>query len=329
MNGKRVLVTGGTGFIGSFLVEALLARGARVRVPLRAQNYRHLSARRKEIEWLEGDLRDGDYCARLLRDIDEVFHLASCRRNVAVHRGKCADVLRENLRMTLGLLDGLRERGGEFPPVTFFSSANVPPSLDVIALAQENDTDGYVLGKALCETLWFAASRQHRFPLLILRPVGVYGPRDTFSLDGNVVPSLCLKARDSTDAMVVWGSGAQERAFLYVEDLVAAALQLRDVGAHGIQYVHAPEVVKVRVLAQMIRDHVHPGLPIRYDRTRPEGPRAMPLLPLHSCLQHFHWTPLREGLLRTIADWQKCPSPLVACVASSSTPSPAVTVRNF
>ncbi|MBP9850882.1 MAG: NAD-dependent epimerase/dehydratase family protein, partial [Candidatus Peribacteraceae bacterium] len=56
--GKHVLVTGGTGFIGSLLVEELLDRGASVRVPIRAANYRSLTKRRGEIEWVDGDLRD-------------------------------------------------------------------------------------------------------------------------------------------------------------------------------------------------------------------------------------------------------------------------------
>jgi dihydroflavonol-4-reductase len=69
-NDKTVLVTGGTGFIGSFLVEQLLERGASVRVPLRAQNYRALSHRRAEIEWMEGDLRDSFYCEQLVDGVD-------------------------------------------------------------------------------------------------------------------------------------------------------------------------------------------------------------------------------------------------------------------
>jgi uncharacterized protein YbjT (DUF2867 family) len=71
--GKYVLVTGGTGFIGSLLVEALLDRGASVRVPVRAANYRSLSRRRSEIEWVDGDLRDSEYCTRLVSGMNHVF----------------------------------------------------------------------------------------------------------------------------------------------------------------------------------------------------------------------------------------------------------------
>jgi GDP-L-fucose synthase len=301
--GKRVLVTGGTGFIGSFLVEALLERGATVRVPLRAENYRALSARRAEIEWLEGDLRDSAYCCELVDNVDHVFHLASSRRNVEYHHKRPSDVINDNVRMSIAILDALKEKEMSVP-VTFFSTANVPPALDAIAIAQSDKIDGYVLGKAMCCTLWLAAARQRKFPLLILRPVGVYGPRDTFNEDGNVIPALMVKTRDAKTSLKVWGDGTQERAFLYVEDLIKAIMLMLDNDIHGIQYITSGDVVSVKDLAEGIRNLVRPELPIEYQTDKPVGGRTIPTLPVHPLLEAMEWTSLQDGLKKTYESWK-------------------------
>ena len=203
--------------------------------------------------------------------------------------------------MSLALIEGLKE----FPaiPVTFFSTANVPPTLDTVALAQSEKIDGYVLGKALCEALWFAASRQRKFPLLIVRPVGAYGPRDTFTEEGNVIPRLMVRTRDSEESLKVWGDGTEERAFLYVEDLVDAVLRLVAADIQGVHYITSERVVTVRELSECIRDLVQPGLPIVFQPEKRVDERAIPTVPLHPVLQEMRWTPLAEGLKRTYQSW--------------------------
>ncbi len=299
--GSRVLVTGGTGFIGSFIVERLLERGATVRVPVRARNFRALHGLQSKMEFLEGDLRDPAYCAHLVRGVDRVLHLAACRRNAEYRTKRAYDVLVENVRMTQALIEGIRERTPV--PVTFFSTANIPPASDVVSLSQEKNLDGYVLGKALCELQWFIASRTQGFPLLIIRPVGSYGPRDTFAADSNVIPALIYKAKKKTKVLQVFGTGGQERTFLYVEDLADAAMKLIEEGITGVEYIHNDEVVTVKRLAERIRDLVQPGLPIEYNPLKPLGRRSV-RLPLHRVLCNFQWTPLEEGLQKTIAWWR-------------------------
>ena len=297
-NGRRVLVTGGTGFIGSFLVERLLDLGARVRVPLRAGHEGFLAGR-SDVEWVEADLR-GD-CGPLVDGIDEVFHLASVRKNVDVHQKQASDVANENVRMTLSLIEALHDRRGV--PVTFVSTGNLPQAFDIVAAATAERVDGYVLGKAICETLWLTAAKQRGFPLLIARPVGVYGPRDAFTDDGNVIPALMVRARAAEDALHVWGDGTQQRSFLYVTDVVTALLTLIDAGAHGVQYVASPRIVTVRELAETIRDLVHPGLPIVFDADKPTGAKTMPAYPVHPSLASMEWTPFERGLEQARDAW--------------------------
>ncbi len=300
--GKSVLVTGGTGFIGSFLVERLLDSGAKVRVPLRAENYRALSSRRSEVDWLEGDLRDPAYCTELVKGVDEIFHLAASRRNSAYHQKRPSDVINDNVRMTLALLDAMRETDST-ASVTFFSSANVPSSMDAISLAQSDTVDGYIFGKTICCMLWLAAHRQRKFPLLILRPVGVYGPRDTFNEDANLIPALMVQTRDAKEMLKVWGDGTQERAFLFVEDLINAIFKLHDAGASGIQYITSNDVVTVKQVAEKIRDIIRPGLPIEFEPQKTVLDRAIPALSLHESIASHPWTPLDEGLRKTYTSW--------------------------
>ena len=306
-SGRSVLVTGGTGFIGSFLVEYLLDHGAKVRVPMRAENYRALSARRAEIEWIDGDLRDASYCTLLLEGIDEVFHMAASRRTVDYHQKRPSDVLNDNVRMTLALLDGIKELELKIP-VTFFSSANVPYSLDIVALSQAETVDGYIIGKVIAESLWLTAASQRDFPLLIVRPVGVYGPRDTFNEEANLIPALMVQARDAETKLKVWGDGTQERAFLYNEDLVRAVMTLLNAGVTGIQYVTTHDVVTVREVAEHIRDIICPGLPIEFQPQKTVGDRTIPILEMHSVLHTMKWTPLQEGLQKTYEAWNRTPA---------------------
>ncbi|MEQ1849584.1 MAG: NAD(P)-dependent oxidoreductase [Candidatus Peribacteraceae bacterium] len=301
--GRRVLITGGTGFIGSHLAEEMLSRGAEVRIPIRAQNYRALSKRRSEIEWVEGDLRDPAYCEELVRGIDHVFHLASHRRNREFHRDHCGDVATGNVEMSLALIRALKEHPKT--AVTFFSSANVPPEIDIIQLAKEDETDGYTLGKAMAEALWITASRQHGFPLLIVRPVGAYGERDTFAKDSNMIPALMLKAEKAKATLDVWGSGKQERVFLYAPDLIKAVMTLIDHGASGIQYVLPPEPHTVKDVASIIVAIVNAKLKLSFDHDKPEGKRSIATLPLHPALADFQWTPLEEGLKKTFEGWKE------------------------
>lgn len=303
VSGKTIVVTGGTGFIGSFFVEALLDRGATVRIPMRSQNFRALSERRSEIEWVEGDLRDSDYCTDLLRGADLVFHLAACRRSPEQHRKKPADIAISNVRMTLALLDAQRELGGI--PSVFFSTANMPQGVDVLAIAQQEVVDGYIMGKAMCESLWQVASKQQDFPLLIMRPIGIYGPRDTFKEDANIIPALFTQSRDAAEALTLHASPDQERAFLYVEDVVDATLRLLEHDVWGTQYLTSGEVVSLEDLAGMIRDLVNPELQIRieqgkqaaFDRTVPPD--------VHPILRKSAWTPLQDGIRKTHEAWSQ------------------------
>jgi nucleoside-diphosphate-sugar epimerase len=299
---QRVVVTGGTGFMGSVLIEELLKRGAHVKAPIRSRNFRSLSTLRAKVEWLEGDLRDPDYCRELITGANYIIHLASQRRTTEFHREHSADVLLGNLEMSIALAEACKE----YPhaKVVFLSTANVPPELDVVKVSQQDALDGFVLGKALSEALWFTASKQYHFPLLVLRPVGAYGERDTFTVESNMIPSFMVRAEEAETELVLWGSGKEERVFLYIDDVIEAIFRLMESDATGIQYIMPPETMTVECVARAICDLVNPSLSVKFDASHPISGRSLAVLPNHSCLDDLPWTSLEEGLKKTYEGWK-------------------------
>lgn len=300
--GRCVLVTGAAGITGRVLVEELLALGAVIRATARngADAPRAWQGRRG-LQVIAGDLGDRACCVEALSGVDEVMHLASCRRNVSVHHERSGFFAQANVAMTMALLAAMESRPAI--PVTFFSTGNISAALDPLTLQVQPSIDGYAAGKYAAELLWLAAAREKGFPLLVLRPAPIYGPGDSFTEDGNVIPSLIVKAARAEDHLRVWGSGQQERSFLYVNDLVGALLRLLDHGVQGVQYVGPPERTTVAALATRIRNLVKPSLPLEFDTSRPEGLRQLAHQPVHSCLEDYPWTPLEEGLRHTAAAW--------------------------
>ncbi len=281
---KKILLTGGTGILGAALGNHLKSLGFNVIASTHA----------------DGDLRDREYCRKIMKDVDHLFHLASFRRNVAYHLEHRDEVLAGNTDMTDALGSVLSENKRPIP-VTFFSTAilgTMAPSVSALDIE-----DGYAAGKLHCENHWREACAEIGSPLLIVRPASVYGPGDNFGPEANVIPSLIRKCMDAKDALTVWGSGKQMRSFLYAQDIGPALMALIDGGVTGTQYICPPERVSIGKLAEMIRDIARPGLAIEFDTTKPEGP-SFPEFPVHAMLKDVGWTGLEEGLRETVG-WYK------------------------
>ena len=291
MDKPCIVVTGGTGCIGSFLVELLLQKDYTVRIPFRNGDHGYAASVKDGVEWMEGDLLDPAFCTPLLKGVTHLFHLAAFRRNIDVHKKNRDEVLCKNVEMTQNLIAACSSEVA----VTFFSTALV----GTIQNPEEAD-DGYIAAKARCEKLWQA----HEGSLLILRPINVYGPRDRFASDANVIPSLMIKAHAAEKILSVWGSGKQERAFLYAPDLAKATLLFFEKGITGTEYILPLHTITIGDLASKIIDIIRPGLHIAFDTTHEEGVRHMPDFPQNTVLADIQWTPLDEGLRQTFAWWK-------------------------
>lgn len=217
------LVTGGAGFIGSHLVDALTAAGARVRV---LDNFStgkrdNLSA---GVEIIEGDIRDRSVLTQAMRGITHVFHEAAIASVAASVEDPIAtdDV---NVRGTLHVLEAARACGAQ--RVMFASSASVYGSPEVLPVHEDmapRPESPYAVSKLAAEAYCCAAYTTYGLETISLRYFNVYGPRQDPRSPYSGVISIFLQAVGEGRAPTIFGDGQQTRDFIHVSDIVRANL---------------------------------------------------------------------------------------------------------
>ena len=224
--GKTALVTGGAGFIGSHLVDGLLAAGARVRVmdnlaTGRKENLAHCLDR---IEFLQSDIRDFEACSRAANGVDAVFHqaaLGSVPRSMD-HPELSIDV---NVKGTLNVFTACRDTGVR--RVVYASSSSVYGDSERLPKVEGEEgmpLSPYAWSKKANEELAGLFHRCYGMDLIGLRYFNVFGPRqDPNGAYAAVIPRF-FKAGLTDEAPVIFGDGEQSRDFTFVGDVVAANL---------------------------------------------------------------------------------------------------------
>lgn len=219
---SHYLVTGGAGFIGSHLCDALLRRGDRVRVldDLSTGSRSNLAP---AVELIEGDVADPAAVQAALQGVDGCFHLAAI---ASVERG-VTDWLgthRTNLTGTITLFDAIRRRGAV--PVVYASSAAVYGD-GAVPIGEDTDRrplSAYGADKYACELHARVAGHVHAIPSTGLRFFNVYGPRqDPRSPYSGVISIFCQRITQG-QPVDIFGDGQQTRDFICVDDVVAALL---------------------------------------------------------------------------------------------------------
>jgi UDP-glucose 4-epimerase len=249
---KRYLVTGGCGFIGSHLCEALLARGDAVRI-LDDLSTGRLANKPPEAELVEADVADAARVARAMADVDGCFHLAAV---ASVERGN-EDWLgthRTNLTGAITIFDAAR-RGPV--PVVYASSAAVygdNPATPLAETAKTRPLSAYGADKLGCELHARVAGHVHGIPTVGLRFFNVFGPRqDPKSPYSGVISIFCDRLRAGQE-VAIFGDGQQTRDFVYVGDVVKAllaAMRLRPTDS-PIFNVCTGRATAIRDLAEVI-----------------------------------------------------------------------------
>jgi GDP-L-fucose synthase len=226
-SGKRVLVTGGAGFIGTHFVQALLESGARVRVPV---HDRPMIVRDERVEVVPADLSRIEDCRRICRDAEIVVHAAGAVAAAAVTSSNPMAAITTNLVLTAQVLQAAWETGVQ--RILVFSSSTGYPATTHPVREEEMwggpthpSYFGYGWMRRYLERISEFAASKSRLNIALIRPTAVYGPYDNFDpVTSHVVPALIRRAVAREDPFEVWGTGEEVRDFLHVSDLVRGCL---------------------------------------------------------------------------------------------------------
>jgi GDP-L-fucose synthase len=302
---KRVTITGGAGFLGSFIVEKLQTRGATDIFVPRRRDY---------------DLVQPDEITRMLDDAkpDIVLHVAALAGGIGVNRARPADFFYTNLMMGVPLMHAAWERGvKKFVALGTICSY---PKFTPTPFREEDLWNGYPeetnapygLAKKILLVQAQAYRQQYGFNAIFLLPVNLYGPRDNFDLEtSHVIPALIRKfieAHERGDRQVeLWGDGSPTREFLYVEDAaegVILAAERYD-GSEPVNLGSGREI-SIKNLAELIGRLTEFKGKFVWDSSKPNGqPRR--LLDVSRAQEFFGFragTDFEEGLRKSI-DWYR------------------------
>jgi nucleoside-diphosphate-sugar epimerase len=220
------LVTGGAGFIGSHIVEALVKRGDTVRVldNFSTGTMSNLSHLESEIEILRGDLRDPQVIANAVRDVDLVFHHAALI-SVAESMQKPLDCLDINVSGTYQLMDAAARAGVK--RMLIASSAAVYGDSQKLPLKEDTELkplSPYAASKQMDETLAGLYTRSFGLDVVCLRYFNVYGPRQNPDSPYAAAIPIFIRELKNGASPEIFGDGLQTRDFVFVADIVRANL---------------------------------------------------------------------------------------------------------
>jgi UDP-glucose 4-epimerase len=247
---QKCLVTGGAGFIGSHIVEALLKRGDQVRVldNFSTGNPENLKAVREDIEVIEGDLRNSSDVRDAVKGMDTIFHLAAF---VSVPQSMedpdaCFDT---NVNGTIQLIKLAEEAGVK--RIVIASSAAVYGENPAIPLNENATTDPlspYAASKRVGEIYTKIYTGLLNLDVVALRYFNVYGPRQNpYSDYAAVIPIFIKKMLDEEDP-VIYGDGLQSRDFVYIDDVVRANLLAAESGQAPGQIINICSGLEINLL---------------------------------------------------------------------------------
>lgn len=306
---KRILVTGGAGFLGSHLIDRLLADGHEV---LCVDNL--FTGAKRNIAHLHGNPRfefmRHDVCFPLYVEVDEIYNLA-CPASPIHYQHDPVQTTKVSVHGAinmLGLAKRLRCRIFQASTSEVYGDPSVHPQVESYwgNVNPIGVRSCYDEGKRCAETLFFDYHRQHQLDIKVVRIFNTYGPRMHPS-DGRVVSNFIIQALKG-DPITIYGDGSQTRSFCYVSDLVDGFVRFMDSGADftGPMNLGNPEECTIKELAETVVEMIASKsqiecLPLPQDDPKQRRPD------ITLARTRLDWEPsvqLREGIAKTISYFQ-------------------------
>ena len=300
--GKKILVTGGSGFLGSRIVKLLKENGVeKITVP-RSDSC---------------DLRISENCTKITKDVDIVFHAAGNVGGIGYNKDHPASVFFDNIMMDTLMMEESRKNGVE----KFIAIGTVCsyPKFTPVPFSEEQIWEGYPeetnasygLSKKMMMVQSDAYRQQYNFKSMVLVQTNVYGPKDNFDPNtSHVIPALIKKFYDAKvsgkSEIELWGDGSPSRDFLYVDDASRAAILAAEKYEKSEPVnIGSGKEITIKQLAELVRKLMNAeNISIKWNIEKPGGqPRRC--LDIEKAKKEIGFMPIvsmEEGLKRTI-DW--------------------------
>lgn len=304
----RVLVTGGAGFIGSHLIDRLMAEGHEV---ICLDNF-YTGHKRNILKWIDHPYFEcirHDVTEPIRLEVDQIYHLA-CPASPVHYQYNPVKTIKTNVIGTLNMLGLAKRVKARF---LLASTSEVYGDPEVHPQPEEYrgnvNTIGirscYDEGKRVAETLSFDYHRQNNVDIRVARIFNTYGPR-MLENDGRVVSNFVVQALQGIP-LTVYGTGSQTRSFCYVSDLVDGLIRLMNGDYIGPVNLGNPDEYTILELAQAVQTMVNPNAELIYKPLPQDDPqrRKPDITKAKTFLNWSPTVPLQEGLTRTVADFRQ------------------------
>lgn len=309
---KKVLVTGGSGFVGTNLLKRLLESGCNLHTTIHTTEPQF---KNKHIKYINVDLTTPQGCLEATHEIDYIFMCAANTSGAAVMENNPLAHLTPNILMNLSLFEAAYKNNVK--KVLFISSNTVYPVTDYPV--KEDDVTNEFFHKYFI-VAWmkrfteivsemYSDRIKKKMNIVVVRPANLYGPYDDFEWEtSHVIPALVRKVAERHDPIEVWGDGKDLKEFLYIDDFIdGIILAMEKVNSSKPINLSLNKAVTVKeILDHLIQIEGHGSAKIEYDTTKPtmipkrliDNKYAKELLGFSPKIQ------IKDGLFKTL-NWYK------------------------